>query len=105
MRLNPRYPGWYLNFLGLAYSLPGRYEEALTVVKSALTRIPDLDTHAMLAFLYSELGREEEARMEAAEILRMSPNFSVEAYVQMLPFKNLADSERTLAALRKAGLK
>jgi adenylate cyclase len=41
MRLNPRYPGWYLNFLGGAYALTRRYEEALTVVKRALTLAPN----------------------------------------------------------------
>jgi adenylate cyclase len=105
IRLNPYYPGWYLNFLGMAYFLTGRYEEALTVEKKALTLTPNLDTHAGLAGVYITLGREEEARAEAAEILRMSPNFLVDAWGQMLPFKNPADSERYLAPLRKAGLK
>jgi adenylate cyclase len=105
IRLNPHYPGWYLNFLGMAYSLAGRREEALTVLKKALTLTPNLDTHIMLAAAYSELGRKEEARVETAEVLRMSPNFSVGAWGQALPYKNPADLERGLAALRKAGLK
>jgi adenylate cyclase len=105
MRLNPHYPGWYLNFLGMAYVLARRYDEALIVLKRALTLTPNLDTHILLASLYSQLGREEEARAEAAEILRMSPNFSVDAWGQILPFKDPAVLERGLAALRKAGLK
>jgi adenylate cyclase len=105
MRLNPHYPGWYLNFLGMAYVLARRYDEALIVLKRALTLTPTLDTHILLASLYSQLGREEEARAEAAEILRMSPNFSVDAWGQILPFKDPAVLERGLAALRKAGLK
>jgi adenylate cyclase len=105
LRLNPRYPGWYLNFLGTAYALTGRPEEALTVVKRALTLTPNLDTHIILASIYSELGRKEEARAETAEVLRMSPNFSVDAFGQILPFKDPAVLERGLATLRKAGLK
>ena len=35
----------------------------------------------------------------------MSPNFLVDAWGQMLPFKNPSDLERHLAILRKAGLK
>jgi len=54
---------------------------------------------------YIKRGREDEARAEAAEVLRMSPNFSVEAWGQMLPHKDPAVLERGLAALRKAGLK
>jgi len=54
---------------------------------------------------YIKRGREDEARAAAAEVLRMSPNFSVDAWAQMLPFKKQADLERLLAPLRKAGLK
>jgi hypothetical protein len=51
----------------------------------------------------SELAREEEAR--AAEVLRINPQFSLEALQQRLPYKDPAELERHLAALRKAGLK
>jgi hypothetical protein len=61
--------------------------------------------HQTLAVIYSELGWEEEARAEAAEILKVSPNFSLEGLQQRLPFKDPAETERVLAALRKAGLK
>jgi class 3 adenylate cyclase len=51
------------------------------------------------------LGRVEEAQAEVAEILRIIPNFSLEAWRQRVPNKNPSDLERMLAALRKAGLK
>jgi len=51
------------------------------------------------------LGREEEARAAAAEVLRLDPKFSVEYFVKTLPLKNKADTERLIDALRKAGLK
>jgi adenylate cyclase len=106
MRLNPRYPFSYLSWLGMAYRLTGRSEEAIAILKAAVTRNPDfLPPHFHLAVIYSELGREEEARTEAAEILRISPNFSLEVWRQRLPFKDPAVLERQLAALRKAGLK
>jgi adenylate cyclase len=106
MRLNPRYSARYLAILGMAYRLAGRYEEAIAILKAAVTRNPDfLPSHFHLAVIYSELGREEEARTEAAEILRMSPDFSLEVWRQRLPFKDPAVLERQLAAMRKAGLK
>jgi hypothetical protein len=40
-----------------------------------------------------------------AEGLRLNPNASLEWFKQNLPYKNPADLERFLAALRKAGLK
>src|SRR5262245_55361066 len=106
MRLNPHYSPFYVFVLGHSYYLMGRYEEAIAAYKKALTRNPNLlEAHFNLAVVYSELGREEEARAEAAEILRISPNFSLETWKQMIPYKDPAVVERQLAALRKAGLK
>jgi TolB-like protein/Flp pilus assembly protein TadD len=106
MRLNPRYPYNYLSLLGMAYGLTGRYEEAITTLKTGVTRNPDhLPLHLHLAVSYSELGREAEARAEVAELRRVSPNFSLEGVRRVMPFKDPADLERYLTALRKAGLK
>ena len=88
MRLDPRYPPSYSYLLGRAYRLTGRYEEAIAAYKRALTRNPNLlPAHHDLAIIYSELGREEEARAEAAEILRISPNFSLEVLRQRIPLQ------------------
>ena len=57
-----------------------------------------------MAVIYSELGREEEARTEVAEVLRINPNFSLKVFKQRLPYKDPAEVERYVAALRKAGL-
>lgn len=106
MRLNPRYPSWYLFELGFAYRLIGRYEEAIEVFKQVLLRTPGLlFAHTGLAATYSQLGRHEEARAAVAEILRLSPNFSLEIWKQRAPYKDPAALERYLAALRQAGLK
>ena len=64
-----------------------------------------LGPHLFLAAVYSELGREAEARVEAAEVLRLNPQFSLEVHKQREPIKDPAVLERRLAALRKAGLK
>jgi adenylate cyclase len=106
MRLNPHYPPSYLFALGTDYRLMGRYEEAIATFKRALTRNPDLlPVHINLAVVYSELGREEEARAEATEVLRINPKYSLEVLRQINPFKDPAENERMIAALRKAGLK
>lgn len=76
--------------------------------KQALSYDPkSIDGHLNLAILYGESGREEKARAEAAEFLRLiaNPNFSLEVWGQRLPYKDPAMVERHLAALRKAGLK
>jgi len=51
------------------------------------------------------VGREEEARSEAAEVLRINPQFSLEVLKQTAPIKDPAVAERVFTALRKAGLK
>jgi hypothetical protein len=45
------------------------------------------------------------ARAEAAEVLRLNPQFSLEVHRQRLSIKDLEVLERHIAALRKAGLK
>jgi adenylate cyclase len=109
MRLNPKYPSWYLWSLGHAYFLTGRYEEAIETLKRVLDRNPyfALPAHVYLAASYSELGRQEEARAEAAEVerLRLGSQTSAEAVKQKLPYKDQAVLERLFDSLRKAGLK
>ncbi len=106
IRLDPRNRDWYPVEVGFAYSFMGQHEEAITILKRHLTRYPNnLGAHGFLAFSYSELGREEEAQAEVTEVLRISPNFSLEVMKQTCPLKDPAVLERLLAALRKAGLK
>jgi adenylate cyclase len=106
MRLNPRYPFSYLWALGHAYCLVGRLEEAVIALKRVVMRNPDqITAHLLLAVIYSELGREEEARAEVAEILRISPQYSLEVVRQRIPYKDPVSLEHQVAALRKAGLK
>jgi len=105
LRLNPRYPVFYLQGLGLAYRLAGQCEEAIPTAKRALSFAPTfLGDHVNLAVCYTELNREEEAKAEAAEILRLNPKFSLEFVRQTVPFKDPLEVERLLAVLRKAGL-
>lgn len=53
MRLNPHYPPLYLFFLGHAYRLTGRYEEAVGALKRLLARSPNfLAAHVGLVIIY-----------------------------------------------------
>jgi len=106
MSLNPFPPSIYLRDLATAYRLVGRNEEAIVEYKKSLQQNPDdLFAHLGLVVAYISLRREEEARAEAAEVLRIHPKFSLEHYAKTLPLKNQTDTERVVDALRKAGLK
>lgn len=105
MRLNPRYPAHYLWALGHAHRLAGRLTEATAVLKRVVARNPDhLTAHVLLASIYGELGHTREARAEVAEILRISPHYSLATVGQRIPYKDQAVVARQLAALRNAGL-
>ena len=106
MRLNPYYPAKYLWVLGFAYGALERYDEAITVQKKALTLNPDyLASHAALTAFYSLVDEEYEARAEAEEVRRISPQLTLKVYRERLPFKDKTKLERFLNSLSKAGLK
>ncbi len=106
LRLNPIPPAHYLNRLGYAYSFLGRYKDSIEIHKEVLERTPDnLHAHVYLTAAYSALDREDEARHQAEELLRLEPAFSLEQYAEMLPVKDKGELEQFIAALRRVGLK
>jgi adenylate cyclase len=105
IRLDPFGSRFYFHQLGHACQYTGRFEEAVSAYKKALQRAPDDYTgHLMLAATYSKMGREKEARAEAAEVLRINPKFTLDFYEKMSPLKE-SEKEKVIIALRKAGLK
>jgi len=106
MRLDPRNRDFYLFFEGFAFSQMGRYEEAIPIFKRHLAPYPNnWAAHAILVVDYTELGREDEARGETAEVLRISPEFSLDTWMQISPQKDQAWRKRLIADMRKAGVK
>jgi len=105
IRLNPVPPVTYFRFACGTYIFAGRYEEAIAAGKKAVTVEPnDYMAHMTLAAAYSLAGLQEEARIAAEEVLRLNPKFSVSFWGKILPYKNQADKEHFIGALRKAGL-
>jgi len=111
MRLNPQYPAWCLYYLANSYFFAERYEESIEAGKPLLERAQKgefhiLFVHLVLSAAYMELGRKEEARAHAAEVLGINPKLSLEYLrkVNKRQYKHPADYEPYLEALRKAGL-
>ncbi len=107
IRLSP-IPTWVcLNNMASAYRNIGQYDEAIAIWKGILQKQP---TQVLSRILFAGTlvlaGRQEEARSEAAEVLRQYPEFSLERFGKTFPWKNKDDVERyIIEPLRKAGLK
>ena len=73
-------------------------------LKKALQLAPgDFGSLGAITATYSLLGREEEARAAANEVLEIKPNFRLDPKKSL--YKNPADAKHIVDALRKAGLK
>jgi adenylate cyclase len=106
IRLDPIPSQSYFWSLGLSYAYIGQYDKAMTWCEKAVSQEPnDLLARMMMAVVYSLSGRDEEARAEAAEILRISPKFTLAKFEKKLTYKKKADVEQFIGALRKSGLK
>ena len=110
IRLNPHYPAWYLTVLAIDYFFTEKYEEAIEVGDRLLERAqkgeyPLLHAHLGLSAVYMELGKDEEAKTHAEEVLGINPKFSLDSYAKTQPYKNKADLDRYFKALRKSGLR
>jgi adenylate cyclase len=106
IRLNPYPPSPYFHNLAWSYYLLGKYNEAIAEAKKAIGVSPkDVIAHRALICSYLSLGREEEARAHAAEVLRIDPTFSVDRTAKTSPFKNKDKLKKIMDSHRKAGLK
>lgn len=105
IRLDP-YPEYYFYaHLGRCYMHKGAYEAALSEFKKALHIRPEATYNLMmLASIYALLDRQAEAETTIKIIREISPQISVESVSKGWPYKNQADLEFILDALRKAGL-
>jgi adenylate cyclase len=94
-----------LGYLGHAYYLLKRYADALPPLRECSSRQPNFQIyHLWLAATYAQLGQRAEAEVEAAEVLRMCPEFTIAKWKPIAVCRNPADAEHTFDGLRKAGL-
>jgi len=105
-RLDPFYAAVTSLFLGFAHYMLKQYAQALPLLRACVSRSPNLRSgHVVLAATYARLGQLEEARAEAAEVLRLQPNYTIAGTARLIaPFKQPKDDKHFCDALRKAGL-
>ena len=106
MRLDPAGQDVYAFEAAGAYCEMGRWQDAVPLLKQHLAAYPNnpiaLAAHLMLASAYVYLGRDQDARAEAAEVMRLSPRFTLASLPRG---KDEASHQRWESELRKAGLK
>jgi adenylate cyclase len=105
LRLNPIPPSRFYIFLAVAHRINEQHEKAIKLAEKALSGNPDqLTPYLTLAAAYSSLNRTENAHKAVEEVLRIDPDFSLEYYANILPYKNHVTRDKYIEALRKAGL-
>jgi tetratricopeptide (TPR) repeat protein len=89
----------------MAEFIAGRYEQALPWLRKSL-RINSrfLACHRQLVTCLAHLGRIEEARAAAADLLAIEPSFRISTLASWYPLRPPQNLERYLAGLRLAGL-
>jgi adenylate cyclase len=106
MRYDPFYVPAAPGQLGLARYMLKEYSEALPPLRECTSRAPNLRLgHSWLAADLAQLGQLDEARAEAAEVLRIDPKYTIDGTERRLALnKRPEDTEHLFDGLRKAGL-
>ena len=106
MRYDPFYVASVPLALGIARYHLKEYSEALPLLREFTSRSPNVSQgHIVLAACLAQLGRLDEARAEAAEVLRIDRNYTIDGTQRRVSlFKRPEDAEHLFDALRKAGL-
>ena len=105
MRLNPFYPFFYPHYAGMAHMAMGRFDEAVECLKQGVSRSPEtLWPHVYLLVCFGYLQDEAKAKIQLAEVKRISPAFSAATLTNLLPYRNHSDIDRVIRGLEQAGL-
>lgn len=102
--MNPFPPThWFLQ-IGSAHLFLRNYEEAVTALKKAVS-ISSRNQIArfMLMVAYDEMGRLEEARAEAGELLMIDPKWDFNEWLKTSPFKDPEVTKRLVDAIKTVG--
>ena len=105
MRLDPFHSPALFSFLALARYMLGQDEVAVEALRTCVRRAPNFrPAFIFLAAASARLGRLDEARAAAVEVMRIEPGFRISTWMERRPFVDRKDAEHCLEDLRKAGL-
>ena len=106
VRLDPFYVPIAGGFRGLAYYMLKRYDTAMASLSEAAGRSPrHRPVRQWLAATYGQVGKLDAAREEAAAVLQIQPDYTIQGMARHFsPFRRSEDAEHFFNGLRKAGL-
>ena len=88
--------------------MAGRFEELIEFMNKWIYLRPDQFwlqwSHTHLAAAYSQVGHQEDAKIEVAKVIGVDPKISLEYIKKHVWLYNQDDLNRYINALRKAGL-
>jgi class 3 adenylate cyclase/TolB-like protein/Tfp pilus assembly protein PilF len=101
LHLNPHQPDTYLWNVAAGYYLCGDYKGALRYLQRMAQPGP---AYRLFAATYAQLGRLEDAKCAAAELLKINPEFSISRFAAQAPYTNPEDLAIYVTGLQLAGL-
>jgi len=105
MRLNPRYPFWYLFLRGITQFVVEDYDSAIADFEAAAQRSPTaLFLRWWLAASYAQVGRQADAEWQVEELKTMGFKGDIKTLIETQPILHRPYLAIYKRALRKAGI-
>jgi TolB-like protein len=93
------------NAFTIAYTFKGDYERAVLVGRRVVTANPDFVAgYKPLIASLGHLGRRQEVEPYVDKLLSLEPDFTIERFGEIYPFKKEKDRKRYMQGLRLAGV-
>ncbi len=105
MRLSPIVTAPRSTILGTAYRNAGQLDLAVATLEDTVSRFPEfVSGRVALASCYVLIGKEQEAKQEAREILQRDPAYTIARYTTPNLYRNKQTMKKWAESLRKAGI-
>ncbi len=102
MRVNPFFPDWFWSIQGRCLHTLGRYKEAVLAFERVQS--PPFYIHAYRAACYAKLENPDRMVSARSALYAARPDFDLENFKKIFPYKNKATAERLFDSFEIAGL-
>jgi len=105
MKLSPVLTAPRASILGTLYRNAGQYELAVATLENVVKRFPAfISGRVALVSCYALMGKEQEAKQAARELLRLDPAYTITRYTTPNLYRNKETMEKWAESLRIAGV-